>query len=340
MKKSTLLTVTKGPNQSYCLTLNHRLKAPRLYYAPKAYTGQRTALGPFNGTQMWIKSPDPLNRLYFLVESEDHPPLWAGLTGVEIEQIQNFRDMGGYLTQQGTTVKWGTFFRSGTLVPLKGDEKEIYQGMNIDHVFDYRSQGEKALAPDEIPQGTLYHPVPAIDEENNVARLASADIGSMMAAINTKGHADKAKDLFADLYRQLPFKNKAYAALFRAMAQGGQESSFLQHCSAGKDRTGVGCALTLLALGVDEETVMQDYLLSALFRNTPEDVRDMKKYANITLSDHAMEVAALLAGVSKELLNATFDTIKKKYNSYEAFFLAEYGFNQKDLEALRQKYTF
>ena len=41
--------------------------------------------------------------------------------------------------------------------------------------------------------------------------------------------------------------------------------TILYHCSAGKDRTGVATALLLSALGVDRETVINDYLLSAQY---------------------------------------------------------------------------
>lgn len=339
MKKSTLFTVTMAPNKAYCLTISENLKNPKLFYATKPYSNEKVFLDSFSGSQMWIKSPDSTRRIYFAVESENHAPLWAASTQVEIDTIKNFRDMGGYKTLQGNVVKWGSFYRSGTLKPLKKEEKEIYEGLNISHIFDYRTTGEMEAAPDSLPKSATYYPIPAISTKNNIAKFAATDIGSMMAAIQTKEHADQAMDLFADLYRQLPFQNPAYAALFKAMDDAKEDESFLQHCSAGKDRTGVGCALTLLALGVDEQTVMEDYLLSGIFRFIPAEVNSMKKYADVQLSSHAMEVAILLSGVAKELLAATFETIKKEYPSYEEFFLKEYGITFETLNSWREKFT-
>ena len=40
------------------------------------------------------------------------------------------------------------------------------------------------------------------------------------------------------------------------------------HCSAGKDRTGVVCALVMNLLGVDDDTIVRDYALSNL--STPK----------------------------------------------------------------------
>lgn len=339
MKKNTLFTVVKIQNQSYCLTLAPSIISPKLYYTTTPYRGEKTFLGAFHGHQMWLKSPNRARRIYFVVISDNHPPLWAASTQVEIDSLQNFRDMGGYLTQEGKTVKWGAFYRSGALLPLTGDESDLYEAINIKHVLDYRSLAEAGALPDHLPKSATYYPVPAMAEKGNIAQLASTSLADMMGAIQEQSHADEAMALFSSLYQQLPFGNPAYKALFAAMDDQSESNALLQHCSAGKDRTGVGSALVLLALGVDEQSVMEDYLLSNIFRDLTNEAKSIEKMSDVPLSTHALQVATYLSGVAESLLNTSLNAIKSKYNSYEEFFMKEYQVDEGRLKAWKQRYT-
>ncbi len=338
MRKNILFHVVKVVNQAYCLTLSTDFVHPKLYYSTKAYDKNPQYLQDFSGNQLWVQSPKRDRRIYFCVQSDNFSPQWAASTHVEIDSIPNFRDMGGYETQNGKTVKWGQFFRSGTLTPLEGDEKEVLESLNLKHILDYRSEGERNQSPDNLPSTAQYYPVPAMKESSNIAKLAATDFKTIMGAIKTKEDGQKAIDLFLDLYSQLPFENPAYQTLFEAMDDV-EENPILQHCSAGKDRTGVGCALVLLALGVDEETVMEDYLLSNVFRNTFFEIHKMEKLVGASFSEEALHVATFLSQVSKELLSASFIKIKEHYTTFDHFFLKEYGISQEKLVQWQQKYT-
>ncbi|NLB89912.1 MAG: tyrosine-protein phosphatase [Clostridiales bacterium] len=338
MNKNTLLTVHSLFHHSYVLTLGAVFTAPTLYYSDTPYGAKTKIIGNFQGNQMWIESPDPSKRLYFLLESDSHPPTWSGSTQVETSAISNFRDMGGYTTQQGTTVKWGTFFRSGSLHSLSEKEQLLLHGMNINHILDFRAKEEAALAPDFIPENSFYHPVPALHEQSNIARLASSThLSSTIAKIQEEG--DALISLFYDLYKEIPFHNPAYEEMFALLDTMDENGALLQHCSAGKDRTGVGSALLLLALGVDEQTVMEDYLLSSIFRKS--DVFPFEKYGLTadTLPPSAEKLQRFLSGVSKELLLSTFTSIKEKYPSFDSFFLQEYGITPEKRLAWQKKYT-
>ncbi len=63
------------------------------------------------------------------------------------------------------------------------------------------------------------------------------------------------------LYELLPLNNPAYYQLVNLLKQP-EKGGIVQHCAVGKDRTGVGSALVLFALGADLDTVMEDYLLT------------------------------------------------------------------------------
>lgn len=55
-----------------------------------------------------------------------------------------------------------------------------------------------------------------------------------------------------------------YRKLF-SLLQNEENIPLMFHCSAGKDRTGMAAALVLSSLGVDEETILDDYLLSNFY---------------------------------------------------------------------------
>ena len=338
MQKNLCLHVTKVVNNSYCISTCDDVINPKLYYSSSPYDQNPQFLQSFSGNQMWVKSPNPDKRIYFCLVSDNLPPQWGASTHVEIDTIANFRDMGGYKTKEGKTVKWGHFFRSGTLLPLNSQEKNVFESLNLKHVLDYRSIEERNEAPDSLPKGANYYPVPAMQAKSNIAKLAATDFATRMATIQTEEHGKKAIALFTELYIHLPFGNPAYEALFKAMDDP-KDSPLIQHCSAGKDRTGVGCALVLLALGVDEETIMEDYLLSNIFRNSSSDVEMMKSFSSAQFSKEAVKVALFLSGVSRELLSTTFTEIKSRYSSYEEFFLKEYGISEEKLAYWQNRYT-
>ena len=98
-----------------------------------------------------------------------------------------------------------------------------------------------------------------------------------------------------------------YRIFFRLL-QDEQEVPLLFHCSAGKDRTGMGAALILYALGVDEATIMQDYLASNIYLDN--------KYAKEL--ERNPEPKSVLT-VKREFLQAGIDRIKQDHGSVENF---------------------
>jgi protein-tyrosine phosphatase len=73
--------------------------------------------------------------------------------------------------------------------------------------------------------------------------------------------ADDMRRTMIALYREIPVDHaESYRAMFARIAEG--RVPLLINCSAGKDRTGVGAALVLAALGVPRATIIEDYLLT------------------------------------------------------------------------------
>jgi protein-tyrosine phosphatase len=177
---------------------------------------------------------------------------------VPFEKAVNFRDLGGYVTADGGAVKWNRLFRCGHMVHMTGNDHARLAAMDTVAICDFRSAGERERNPAQLP--------PAI-----VARIHKLDIdpraGNPFADFVrslASGELTEADFLAVqrDTYRELvtDFAGQ-YAAMFRLLLSG-QGRALVIHCTAGKDRTGVGAALILSALGVPEETIRADYMLS------------------------------------------------------------------------------
>jgi protein-tyrosine phosphatase len=159
-----------------------------------------------------------------------------------------------------------------------------------------------------------------------------------LTTVNTAKDARDAFQLFKDLYAAMPFKSGAYRQMLLSL-DGKDAVPMYQHCSAGKDRTGVGSALLLLALNTPEETVMEDYLLSRDFRREIN-IRRVEKLVAEGISKAAEElVLRMMMSGMEELIGAALSAIRKKYPTYEAFFLGEYGITPKQLNRWRDMHT-
>lgn len=167
---------------------------------------------------------------------------------VELTNLFNFRDLGGYPTTDGRTVAWRRLYRSDDLSRLTSGDADRFATLGIRTVIDLRRPAEVAEYG-RVPEftGVDYRHVHLIHQ-----LWPSAD------------HADAAERIafLIDRYREMSVDaGDGIGAALRLVAEA-QAAPTVVHCIAGKDRTGIVSALTLYLLGVDEETIVADYALS------------------------------------------------------------------------------
>lgn len=165
----------------------------------------------------------------------------------------NFRDIGGYETNDGRRVKWRTIFRSGSLVGLTRADWLRLKELQIATVYDLRSSNERSLEPcptHHVP-GLAYHSQEYVVDNNAMLKwLTSASVS-----------ANDVRSAMLDFYKALPWQLATqYQEIFRLVARA--KAPLVFNCAAGKDRTGVAAALLLGVLGVDEHDIIEDYCLS------------------------------------------------------------------------------
>ena len=228
-----------------------------------------------------------------------------------IEGAYNVRDLGGYPTKGGKQVKWRKLLRSGALNELTLQDLNYLKDIPVITDIDFRSFQEKEAAPDKRMESLkeyVWLPVDAGDM-NDIKVTDVTLIPKMM------------EEAYRTIIRK--FQNE-YKRFFEILINR-QAAPLLFHCSAGKDRTGIAAALLLSALGVDKETVMQDYLLSAEYIKG--------KYDFLIRMQPALEP---LTTVRPEYLEAALQVIDKEFGGMEQFLHRNLNV---DSEKLKELYT-
>src|SRR5258708_12143120 len=187
----------------------------------------------------------------------------------------NFRDLGGYPARDGRTVRWRQIFRSNHLGHLTGDDIEVVRGLGVRSAFDFRGSIERAEARCAMAEITV-HSLPV--EPTVVAALRA------IAASGTPLSTEHAVEGMRDSYRSYVQQNTPrFRTLFTHLLE--DRAPLVIHCTAGKDRTGFACALILHVLGVADEVISEDYLLTNRFyRRDPTARNDLPEHLSRLLA--------------------------------------------------------
>lgn len=249
----------------------------------------------------------------------------SSIREIKLQGAVNFRDIGGYSTKDGKKVKMGLIYRSAALNTLTDKDVETIQNLGIKYDFDFRGPYEVKTAPDKIPSMTTRLSLPAGSEtigDSNYMKNMSKLI--------------KSDSFLISFYTNLSsFKNR-YTPLFDSLLSNKTQSPFLFHCTAGKDRTGIAAALILYALGVDEQTIYNDYEATNYYRRNEnaKTITQMTKYYGLD-----EKTATNLMGAKKEYIAATFAKIRAQYGTMELYLEKVLGLTKAKIATLKKYYT-
>ncbi len=243
---------------------------------------------------------------------------------VEFEACFNFRDLGGYETADGRRVRWNVLYRSDTLHRLTATDIQQFDVLGLRTVIDLRSgteledHGQFVAANANV----AWHHVPMLDS----VKLAPRDPSELAAGFAQplapgEGYVRIAEEFSGSVARAFDVLSgdDALPAVF--------------HCTSGKDRTGIIAAAVLDFLGVPDDVIAADYVLTERAR--------ARSTTWIEANEPAF--AALLAQIPPERRVVRPETIlgflvgiRSKYGSV-AEFLAELGVPEGRLDALRER---
>ncbi len=252
---------------------------------------------------------------------------------VRLSRAANFRDLGGYATAAGKTVRRGVLFRSDNLAGLNARDLEVCRELGLKSVYDLRHAYEREIRPSNLGEEPMPRVVeipihyPPLDRRESQRKILEADVEA--------GHFRKLM-IEANRAYALDFRDE-WSALLRSLAEPDSLPAVI-HCVEGKDRTGFAAALVLSAVEVPRETVYQDYLLSGRFLR-----RRAKLYAFLaSLGSRfrlSREDVRPLLEVERAYLEAAFAAIDETFGTFDVYLRDALRLDETSLARLRTALT-
>jgi hypothetical protein len=224
----------------------------------------------------------------------------------------NFRDLGGYAGLDGRTVRWRRLFRSDSLHRFGEPDRDAFAELGVRTVVDLRRPYEVDRDGRCPYDHVAYHHIHPEHEEWR----ASGDAERVgLSRWLADRYLDLARDGVAGIGKALRIIADPDAA------------PVVVHCVAGKDRTGVVCALTLSLLGVPDEDIAADYALST------EASARFSAWVRQTYPDLPEPPPPYLASPAETML-LFLDDLRRRHGSVQAYAAAG-GLGRDAVESMR-----
>ena len=249
-----------------------------------------------------------------------------------MESIHNFRDFGGYWTQDGSVIKKGLLFRSGSLAAISIDNKQQLSALGVRTICDLRSPREQRDKPDSIPDnwdGRYLH-IPI----NGGMQPESGHISQLYSLLFGEARKINFTDVAMQAYRNYVTDFRAEYAEIISITSARENLPILIHCTAGKDRTGFACSLIQMLLGMPFELIIQDYLRTNDHLNEFKQEMGRKLKFLSVVGVPKQKFAPLFEARSKYLM-AAYDQIRQDYSTIDRYFREGLSFSDHDRQRLK-----
>ena len=266
---------------------------------------------------------------------------------ISMTGIGNARELGGYKTDDGRMIRHGVLLRTAALAKASEEDiKRLVDEYGLTTVIDFRMTMENASAPDpEIP-GVENLSVHIIDEEvlskknadNAQDSTSNIDMSDPISKLDMAIKLGILSDRMYIDFLSSDVGKAGYTKFFDELKELPEGKSLLFHCTQGKDRTGCGAMLILSALGVPEETIMKDYLLTNEF-NAEKIAGERKLLESRDIDEDKYNLYMLgMDEVFPETMTNALEWIKDEYGSPVEYIKKELGVSDADIEALKDKF--
>ncbi|MDF3140805.1 MULTISPECIES: tyrosine-protein phosphatase [unclassified Streptomyces] len=255
-------------------------------------------------------------------------------TEPELAGVRNFRDVGGLPTVDGRRVRHGVLFRSGHLAHATEEDAAFLDSLGLHTIFDFRNAADQKLeGPDVELAGVRNLNLPLSDPADG------AEFWKMVR----DGNLDQLREILSDgkaagrmitSYRTIIKERTAeHSQVLHTLADDSVPA--LMHCAAGKDRAGLSIAVTLLALGVEREAILTDYLESNAKHRRYKVHRSSSSAS--AYSPEVMELLSPLFDARAEYLTAAFETIEETWGGVDTYLEQALGVTPEIRERLRER---
>lgn len=261
---------------------------------------------------------------------------------INMTTISNARELGGYKTKDGKTIREGVLLRTAALSDASREElASLIHNYHLAAVIDMRASYELAEDPEPELEGVLQYNFRIMDEQMMAGRAAAiadllmdpnVDPMKRMTAILENGVVS---DQMYVEFLQGETGKAGFRDFFRVLLETPEGNAVLWHCTNGKDRTGVAAMLLLGLLNVDEQTIMDDFLLTNAFFE-PQ-ITAMREQLTPYIQNEVMleELLVTGKGVYAPYMQNAIDYIKDNYGDFSGYAKAELGLTDADIVKLQ-----
>lgn len=273
----------------------------------------------------------------------DTSPYSFSTQSVPLSGVVNARELGGYVLPDGRRIRRGLLLRGGSLARLTEEEcRRIADTYHPTYVFDFRTEGEVKQAPDKQIPGSTNVWLPTIDPETEklgTSTLPKEAYSNLPPFLLRYACEPKVQDVARRMYSDMVVNEytKLQYAAFLQMIAAVDEGAIYWHCSQGKDRTGLGAAFVLTALGADRELVLKDFAISnEYYRDDVEDLKQILSEKGFGPAEHA--VIQTFIGVNTDYFIQALDLIDSEYGSLDDYVRNQLMLTDEDRERLRSRF--
>ncbi len=317
------LKISKVKENTFAIQLTGFSKKNKLVWTSLPDSWKKAKLLKLKSDQdtLTISSAHPILKLV-----EKKKAYFAAPRAVDLQGAINFRDLGGYLTKDGKQVKWGKIYRSADISKLTDKDLEVVATLNIKMVCDLRGQKEVDTAPDKVIPGS----------DHILLSAGSENVGGAGSYMKYMTSPQRADSLIRSFYTRTDHLKAKYKPMFDQLLSLEPDKALMFHCTAGKDRTGVGAALILYVLGVSEETIMNDYELTNQYRKALNE----QTVKMMTAQGMPESSARSMMAANPEYLKSAFASIASKFGSVDKFLKNEIGLTAEKKAELKKKFLY
>ncbi|MFE7650534.1 tyrosine-protein phosphatase [Streptomyces phaeoluteigriseus] len=255
-------------------------------------------------------------------------------TEPELAGVRNFRDVGGLPTVDGRRVRHGVLFRSGHLAHATDEDVAFLSSLGLHTVFDFRNAADQKLeGPDVELPGVRNVNLPLSDPADGAEFWKMVREGDIEQLREILGDGRAAGRMIASYRSIMKERTGEHSRVLHSLAKDSVPA--LMHCAAGKDRAGLSIAVTLLALGVERDAILADYLESSAKHRRYKVRRSGTSAA--AYSPEVMELLDPLFDARAEYLTAAFDTVEETWGGVDTYLEQGLGLTPRTREGLRER---
>lgn len=307
--------------------------------------------GKLVGSSKWgsihVKGLRDTKRWYFEVaparevrkakkKGKDVKGIVAASRDVGLDSTSNTRDLGGFRTVDGRSLRWGVLFRTDAVAEPTARDAKVLKGMKLRRSVDFRAADEIAKDGANVYAPSVKeHQLPLLDE-------STAALSEAIQAVLAGGDPAAAEELLGDGKAEEIAANAPVAMMRSTEAQRAfgkslkilakkNGSPMIFNCTAGKDRTGIFSAIALRVLGVPEKPLLEDYELSNEYRAA----HNQRTYAFLESAGVDPDLLRPLLEQDGANLAGVFRAIEEDYGSFDRFVRKGLGLNAKTVKKLK-----